>query len=59
VAIICFGHSIRDSGDKLVSLKKNMKRKCLFVYFEKKIDIPTLIVEKSRHFSRHYFLNGH
>ena len=55
MAIICFGRPIRDSGDKLVSLKKNMKRKCLFVYFEKKIDIPILIVEKSRHFSRHYF----
>jgi len=36
-----------------------MKKKCLSVYFLKNITIPTLIIEKSRHFSRHYFKNRH
>ena len=48
---------IRDSGDKLVSLKKNMKKKCLYVQKEKKIAIPMLLIDFSGHFSGHFFSN--
>ena len=50
---------IRDSGDKLVSLKKNMKKKCLYVQKEKKIAIPILIINFSGHFSGHFLKKGH
>jgi len=48
---------IRDSGDKLVSLKKNMKKKCLYVQEEKKTIIPTFLIDFSGHFSGHFLYN--
>ena len=40
-----------------MSLKKNMKKKCLYVLKEKKRAIPMLLIEFSGHFSGHFFSN--
>ena len=40
-----------------MSLKKNMKKKCLYVQKEKKIAIPMLLIDFSGHFSGHFFSN--
>jgi len=52
-------HYIRVLPDKLHVLKKNMKKKCLYVQNIKKKDIPTLIIDFSGHFSGHFILKGH
>ena len=40
-------------------LKKNVKKKCLYVQKEKKIAIPMLLGQKTGHFSGHFFKKGH
>ncbi len=40
-------------------LKKNVKKKCLYVQKEKKIAIPMVIIDFSGHFSGHFFKKGH
>jgi|TARA_R100000742_G_C4184122_1_gene18280 hypothetical protein len=59
IILSTLGHSIRVLPDKLHVLKKNMKKKCLYVQNIKKKDIPTLIIDFSGHFSGHFILKGH
>ena len=38
-------------------VKKNVKKKCLYVQKEKKIAIPMLLIDFTGHFSGHFFSN--
>jgi len=40
-------------------MKKNMKKKCLYVQKEKKIAIPMVLGQKTGHFTGHFFKKGH
>ena len=50
---------IRVIPDKLHVLKKNIKKKCLYVQNIKNKGIPTFIIYFSGHFSGHFILKGH